>query len=194
MCVRFFPKTQYEGWRKLKAGSVPVSTRSVNGALLVFPLSVYRLTEYVVPGCRPEKQTVKQLTLQKRELQTIFYFYLAEKWVYLWRCRLSCLLGWSCWWGTASRSWAWLRWGNRWWVLVWISRWEWRRCPSRQRCERVVEDSHLHRAQNVTDSQLLPHPSPARCQTDRVVAAGCLPSSVVASPSRGLLVTEFFRA
>lgn len=36
---------------------VPVSTFRVNGALLVFPLRVYRLTWYLVPGCRPlEKQ------------------------------------------------------------------------------------------------------------------------------------------
>ena len=46
---------------------VPVSTFRVNGALLVLPLRVYRLTWYLVPGCRPfRKTTTKKMAKQVR--------------------------------------------------------------------------------------------------------------------------------
>jgi len=47
-----------EGWAQICI--IPVSILRLNGGLLVLPFRVYKLIEYVVPGCRPKKQTDTQ--------------------------------------------------------------------------------------------------------------------------------------
>lgn len=115
--------------------------------------------------------------------------------VYPWAWRSVRLLGCSCWWWDQCFHSEWLQWGNHS-RYPWVNHsrypslcasWEWRRHLSRQRCARDGEESPLQGGRGVkrqrrTGENML-------WWRDRT-----LPSSVVTSPSRGLLDTEFFRA
>lgn len=130
-----------------EAFNSPVLRMRVNGSLLVFPFIVYRLTEYVVPGCKSWGDKNENKTRVKTgRIANTSRSEERNRWAtYLWEYKCSHLLEWFCSQWRVSHRWAWPGWSGQWWNRSWSARSVWRTCLSPQRCAHAEEDLYLHR-------------------------------------------------